>query len=58
MRNVTTWYSLFLNQSVYQENKIYPFKINLFSFLNTKQTKVFFQTRLGKILIWQEFSGM
>ena len=36
--NVTAWYSLFLNQPVFQENKIYNFKINLFSFLNTKET--------------------
>ena len=27
-----------LNQSVFQENRIYNFKIHLFSFLNTKQT--------------------
>ena len=38
MRNVTAWYSLFLNQPVFQENKIYDFKIHLSSFLNTKQT--------------------
>ena len=37
-RNVTAWYSLFLNQPVFQENKIYNFEIHLFSFLNTKQT--------------------
>ena len=29
---------LFLNQPVFQENKIYNFKIHLISFLNTKQT--------------------
>ena len=28
---------LFLNQSVFQENKIYNIKTHLFSFLNTKQ---------------------
>ena len=38
MQNVTAWYSLFLNQPIFQENQIYNFKINLFSFLNTKQT--------------------
>ena len=38
MRNVTACYSLFLNQPVFQENKIYNFRIHLFSFLNTKQT--------------------
>ena len=37
IRNVPTWHSLFLNQPVFQENKIYNFKIHLFSFLNTKQ---------------------
>ena len=39
MRSVTAWYSLFLNQPVFQENKICNFKIHLFSILNTKQTK-------------------
>ena len=29
---------LFLNQPVFQENKIYNSKIHLISFLNTKQT--------------------
>ena len=29
---------LFLNEPVFQENKIYNFKIHLFSFLNTRQT--------------------
>ena len=38
IRNVTTWYSLFLNQPACQENKFYNFKIYLFSVLNTKQT--------------------
>ena len=38
MWNVTAWYSLFLTESVFQENKIYNFQIHLFSFLNTKQT--------------------
>ena len=38
MRNVTAWYSLFLNQRIFQEIEIYNFKINLFSLLNTKQT--------------------
>ena len=28
---------LFLNQPVFQENKIYNFKVRLFPFLNTKQ---------------------
>ena len=28
---------LFLNQPVFQENKIYNFKVHLFSFLNSKQ---------------------
>ena len=55
--NVTAWYSLFLNKPVFQENKVYNFKIYVFSFWNTKQMMVFFQTRLGKILIWQKFSG-
>ena len=54
MKRHITWYSLFLNQPVFQENKIYNFKIYLCSFLNTKQI---FWTRLGKILIWQKFSG-
>ena len=35
--NVTAWCSLFLNQPVFQESKIHNFKINLFSFLNSKQ---------------------
>ena len=38
MRNVTAWYSLFLNQPIFQENKICDFKIHLFWILNTKQT--------------------
>ena len=38
MQSVTTWYSLFLNQTAFQENKIYNFKTYLFTFLNTKQT--------------------
>ena len=38
MRNVTVWYSLFLNQLVFYENKLCNFKIHLFSVLNTKQT--------------------
>ena len=38
IRNVTAWYSLFLNQPVFEENKIWNFKIHLFSILNTKQT--------------------
>ena len=37
MRNVTAWYSLFLNQPVFQENKICNFKTHLISILNTKQ---------------------
>ena len=38
-------------------NKFFNFKIHLFSILTTNQTKmVFFQTRLGKILICQKFS--
>ena len=45
-------YSLFLNQPVFQENKIYSFTVHLFSFLNSKQTSDgVFLTRLGKILI-------
>ena len=58
IRNVTDWYSWFLNQPVFQENKICNFKIHLFSILNNEQMLVFFQTRLGTILIWQTFSGM
>ena len=38
MWNVTAWYSLFLNQPVFRENKIFNFKIHLFSFFTTKQT--------------------
>ena len=38
MRNVTAWYSFFLKQPVFQENKICNFKIHLFSVLNSKQT--------------------
>ena len=38
IRNITAWYSLLLNEPVFQENKIYTFKIHLFSFSNTKQT--------------------
>ena len=34
---VTAWYSLFLNQPVFQEDKVYNFKFNLLSFLDTKQ---------------------
>ena len=57
MGNVTAWYSLFLNQPVFSENKFCNFKVHLFSILNTKQTNDgFFRTRLGKILIWQNFS--
>ena len=39
------WYSLFLHQPVFQENKIYNFNIHLFSYLNTKQTNdgIFFE---------------
>ena len=53
------WYSLFLHQPVFQENKIYNFKINLFSFLNTEQINdsIFFK-KTGKILIRQKFSEM
>ena len=57
MWNVTAWHSLFLNQPVFQENQIYNFKFHLFSFLNTKQANYgIFWTRLGRILIWQNFS--
>ena len=43
---------LFLNQPVFQENKIHNSNIHLFSFLNTKQTNDgIFLTRLGKVLI-------
>ena len=38
MQHVTAWCSLFLNQPVFQEKKIYNFKIHLYSFLSTKQT--------------------
>ena len=38
IRNVTAWYSLYLNQPVFQENKIDAFKIHLFSFLYLKET--------------------
>ena len=37
MGNVTAWYSLFLNQPVFSENKFCYFKVDLFSILNTKQ---------------------
>ena len=52
-------YSLFLSRPVFQENKIYNFKIHVISFLNTKQTNdgIFFWTPLGIILIWQKFFG-
>ena len=49
MRNVTGWYSLFLNQPVFQENKICNFKISLFSILNTKETNnVIFSNKAGE----------
>ena len=38
IQNVTAWYSLFLNQPVFQENKICNFESHLLSVLNTKQT--------------------
>ena len=38
IRSVTASHSLFLNQPVFQENKIYTFKIHLFLFLYPKQT--------------------
>ena len=60
MKCQSAWYSLFLNQPIFQENKIFNFKIHLFSFLHytpNKQMRVFFRTRLEKILIWQKFSG-
>ena len=38
MWNVTAWYSLFLNQPIFEENKFCNFKIHLFSILNIKQT--------------------
>ena len=38
IQTITAWYSLFLNKSVFQENKLCNFKIHLFSILNTKQT--------------------
>ena len=48
-RNVTAWYSLFLNQPVFQENKIYTFKIHLFSFSNKKQINdCVFSNMIGK----------
>ena len=37
IRSITASHSLFLNQPVFQENKIYTFKIHLFSFFNTNQ---------------------
>ena len=52
MQNVTAWYSLFLNQPIFQENQIYNFKINLFSFLNTKQTNDGIFKKTGENLIW------
>ena len=56
--NVTAWYSLFLNQPVFQENKIWNFKIRLFSFSNTKQTNdSVFSNNIWKVLICQKFSG-
>ena len=38
-------YSLFLNQPVFLESKIFNFKIHLFSFLNTKQTNGIFSNK-------------
>ena len=36
--DLTAWYSLFLNQHVFQENKICNYEIYLSSFSNTKET--------------------
>ena len=50
MRNFTAWYSLILCQPAFQENKIYNFKIHLFSSLNTKQTSDgIFSNKTGEI---------
>ena len=38
MQNVTAWYSLILNQSIFSENKFCNFKIHLFSIFNTRET--------------------
>ena len=41
---------------VFQENKIYNFKIHLFSFLNTKKTNDgVFSNITGENLAWQNF---
>ena len=50
---ITAWCSLFLNQSVFQENKIFNFKIHLFSILNTKNTNSGIFS--NKTLIWKNF---
>ena len=49
IRNVTAWYSLFLNQLIFQENKICNFEIHLFSIINIKQTNDgIFSNKAGK----------
>ena len=49
MPNVAAWHSLFLNQPVFQENKICNFKTYLFSFLDTIQTNDgFFSNKTGE----------
>ena len=60
MTRHTAWYSLFLNQLVFQENKIYNFKINLFSFLNAKQTNdgIFLDLTVEKFYLGKIFWKM
>ena len=53
--NFAVWYSLFLNQPIFQENRTYHFKIHLFSFWYTKQINDgTFLKRTG--IIWQKLS--
>ena len=56
MRNITAWYSLFLNQPVFYENKFCNLKIHLFSILNTKQTNDgIFSNKAGENFIGKKF---
>ena len=49
MRNVTSWYSSFLNQPVFLKNKFCNFKIHLFSIFSTRQTNNgIFSNKAGK----------
>ena len=47
-----------INQLVFQENKIYTFKIHFFDFKTpNKQMLTLFRAKMRKSLIWQIFSG-